>query len=299
MNESDKPPEYQVALWVQLNTVINLYKLDREAYWTARLEGEEWSPLKQLRQDADDIAAAIRKRALALRNVVDSSELNAIYTAYRHAKEEAQTRWAEYRSRLRESLSKEQADKLLRQLESILPTEPDPEEEVDTPLRLIWERLCIDDAWDVVDTIPERVRRTLELERLIDDVLGQSHPPEACIGFLSLISRCYIYGFDTECVVMCRSAIDTAFRERVTDEHCQKAHRQRLYLTLSDRIQAAFDPVNNLLVGKPDLYRAAQEVQDRGDKAVHYDPYATKDVLGTIDRALRVVKALSELRDPA
>src|SRR5690606_34257689 len=95
---------YEFDLWVQLGTIVDLYAMAREDYWRGRLEAEDWTPLKQLREVADDAAVLIRKRAMALRNFGEASELNAIYHAYQHEREDARERAREQNTRLETSL---------------------------------------------------------------------------------------------------------------------------------------------------------------------------------------------------
>lgn len=285
---------YDCDLDVHLETVIDAYEQARQERCASRLDEEEWSLVQQLRTDADRIAAAIRGRAFALRNVASDSELNDIYQSYRHERDEAEADFKKFTDLIRRTLPKEEAERLISSVGSLWDADPDPEEiESNRPLRLVWERLCIEDAIDAIAQQRPRVRRILKLERLIDQELGRDQPPEPCAQFLALVSRSYIHGFVPECVVMCRSAMETAFREAILPEHCKRVSRGE---NLAGRIHAAFAPENALLADEPSLYRAAQEVKERGDKVVHYEAEGVKDALGTIRSALRVIKALSRLR---
>ena len=98
--------------------------------------------------------------------------------------------------------------------------------------------------------------------------------------FLGHVSRCYLWGFDTECVILCRSALDAAFREAITDSDCD---------SLSKRIVAA--EKKGLISGV--IRRRAFDMKERGNKTVHYDPDTVRDVLGTIEGTLAVIMALS------
>lgn len=178
-----------------------------------------------------------------------------------------------------------------------------PDETIDSPIRLVWEAMCVEDAWDVVSGIERRVRRQFELERLVDELVSVPHHAESCGAFLSLVSRCFVYGFDAECVAMCRGAMEQAFQEKVTYEHCELAGRRwdpkrKSDSHLADRIWAAFVPVNGLLVGRTDVHAAADRVKLRGDAAVHKGPGVTSDILGTIRDTLVVIDALASLPDP-
>lgn len=280
---------YNFDLLTQLETTIDLYQQSRESYWQARFEGEDWSPLKQLLMDADELARLIRERGEALRNIGSPADTSAIYKLYVQAEERLGIDWTTLQDRIREIFPKPQAEELISDLRVEL---ADGSPEDPSPMRLVWERLCIDDAWTSVSSIPERAKRTLALETLVRDLLGRDAPPVPCRRYLSLVSRCFVFGFDSECIVMCRSAMEVALRDIVTEQHCRRAGRNRDDPTLDDLIFAAFSPANSLLAGMPDLYSAAQEVKERGNKAVHGDPDAVRDVFGTIRSALRIIDAL-------
>jgi hypothetical protein len=297
---SDESPErtdfYEYDLLVQMDTAIGLYEQDRKSYWDARSDEEEWSPLKQLRDEADEIAKLMRKRACALQDVGDQSEVNAIYRVYHERMNEARALYDKYEQLLRSQHTKAECDEILRGVGEALV--PDAEySEDDDPLRLVWESLCIADAWEVVEGSHDRVRRLMQLERLVYEELAGSEMSGTSIRFLSLVSRNYVYGFSTECIAMCRSSLDMALRETITDEHCERAQikRPKHGYSMASRILAAFHKENKLLEGKSGLHQAAQQVQERGNKAVHYEPNWDSDVLGTIRSTLRVISALSEL----
>ena len=295
----ERPGFYNFDVWCQLETAIDLYEQDREKYWQSRMEAEEWSALNLLRAEADEIAKLIRERAFALQNAGSQSDLNTIYRAYHERLDEEMRFFAEIETSIRSNDFDGNLDEYLRKLKDAL---VNPEGmDADDPLHLIWERLCISDAWDTVGSILDRARRVLELERLIHEELGRAKPPQTAISFLSLVSRNYIYGFKPECIVMCRGALDTALRETVTDDHCKRAGQSatRHGFTMAHRIAAAFHNGNRLLAGRSGLYKEAQQVQERGNKVIHYQPDATADVLGTIRSTLRVIDALSELAGSA
>jgi len=292
--------EYNFDLWIKLETTIDMYEQDRTEYWDKRLESEEWTPLKQLRQDSDEIAKLIRKRALALQDIGQPTELNAIYQSIEHAKERLVSRLTQGDTA---ALPEGALNAILqRGLFKFLSSESQHTDDgqgdniSDAPMKLIWERLWIDDAWDVVLGIRQRSFRIWELERLVERLFSALQPPEPCARFLSLISRCYVFGFTPECVAMCRAGMEQAFRDRITEEHCQQAGQSRD--TLAGMIETAFHKSLGLIPWDPKLYQAAQAVRDRGKKVLHYDPDATKDALGTIEAALKVIGALSKI-DPS
>ena len=299
--KNDRRTGYEFPLITQLETCINIFCQDRDEYWQSRLDAEEWSRLKELRADADRLASVIRKRAKSMLNVGDLSELNAIY----HANQcEIDSRRESFLDLIREKL-KDSPDALRQLIEDLNarqfpPFEYDPYDiDSDEPMHLIGEAIAIADAFDAVSSIGERVNRILNLERVVCDVFRDVHPPEGCIRFLALVSRCYINGFDPECIVMCRSAMEEAFRTKVGDEHCERVtepkRREDHEYSLSVRINASCAPANQLLANESEVIREAWAVKKRGDKVVHgYETDATRDAIGTIRSTLRVIDALSK-----
>src|SRR5688572_4589478 len=179
---------YEWDLDIQLEGCVQSFQDARDKHWSSVLTSEEWSALNQLRRDADEIAASIRKRAMALKNVGGVSEINAIHQAYLHEKNAAEDRYAELEAIARAKLPPELAEDIRRAFRSMLDKEvPDPEERTDRPLHLIWEWLCTEDARDSIAGIRDRVRRVFRLERLIADVLGKEEPPAASVEFLTLV----------------------------------------------------------------------------------------------------------------
>jgi hypothetical protein len=95
---------------------------------------------------------------------------------------------------------------------------------------------------------------------------------------------------------MCRSAVEAAFRDNVTDEQCRQAgvrQRHHFGFDFADRIEAAHAPVNGFL--DRNAYDAATRIRLRGKKTLHGDPGITQDAIGTIKDALLVVDTLSRL----
>jgi hypothetical protein len=298
---------YEFDLHIQLETTIDLYQQAREEYLKNQLESAEWSPMNQLRADAREIARLIRGRALALANVGSPSDLNQIYETIRvpddleelefqELQEHFEHQLWEFQKYARAKFSNDEAEQLIDQVKEIVFRNL-PDSVCTNPRKLVWEQLCIDDAWHVVSTIQQRVSRIQELERLVFEEWGSMPPPEPCQQFLALVGRCYVYDLVPECVVMCRSAMEAAFRDLMRDPVCWNVLKRKpdTSLTLADRIAAAFSTRESPLFGMPELHKAAQEVQNRGNKVVHYDPHATRDAIGTIRSAARVINALAAL----
>lgn len=153
-------------------------------------------------------------------------------------------------------------------------------------IRIAWERFVMELTRDAIRRIGSGSVRMLELSQL----LVAANPPEPTLSYLRRISACFIWGFDPECIILCRSALDTAFREKVSDGICEQVFGafEEYDFGLKARVIAA----HRTGMISDGIRDTAVRVKDRGDKAVHYDPDATKDVWGTVRDTMRVLKAL-------
>ncbi|MBW8001019.1 MAG: DUF4145 domain-containing protein [Planctomycetes bacterium] len=159
----------------------------------------------------------------------------------------------------------------------------------ESPLKLVWERFSIDLAWESVEKMTKGARRIFDLYKLVLD----AHLSKPTRQFLARLSRCYIWGFEPECVMLCRSVLDTAFRENILDDICERHCREKhVDFTLSNRIYAAF---KEGLIDR-NTRTLAQRIKRDGDNAVHYQPDITKDVFGTICDTLTVIEQLQKKR---
>jgi hypothetical protein len=285
-------PEHIYEIEIQLQTCIDNFEDDLTKFWIERLDADDWSQLTELRRDAKEIASALRKRALSLQNIGDVSTLNAIYQVQQAEVNAAQERFQKFANELRPKLKSDEARDLLDAIGPLIMQPAQPDEATDRPLHLVWQHLCIEDARDAADGLRDRVRRIFQLEELVEQLRRDSSLPQATMEFLALIGRTFVWGFDAECVIVCRGAIDTAFREKVPvaliETRRHKAEHQDY--GLQDRIEAACPTLIN-----EEIRKSAEVVKCRGDKAIHFDPHATQDALGTIRLALKVIDRLAEL----
>jgi hypothetical protein len=80
-------------------------------------------------------------------------------------------------------------------------------------------------------------------------LIGKKALTDLCTTeYLHRVSQCYLFGFDEQCVIMCRSALEAAFLQSVPDHVCEEVpevrdrHRPGNYgavYYLSDRMDAA------------------------------------------------------------
>lgn len=159
-----------------------------------------------------------------------------------------------------------------------------------SPLFPVWERLFSYLASEALDQVRHGVIRVLELYELV----SRTKPSNVTQSFLARLGRCYIWGFDAECVILCRAVLDTAFRDTVGDMICEKHLGPGRYskpreFGLNERITAAW---KDGMIDE-ETWKLARDVKMRGDKAVHYQLDVTKKVLDTIRDTLRVIEMVT------
>ncbi|MCK4850188.1 MAG: hypothetical protein KAT11_02495 [Phycisphaerae bacterium] len=127
-------------------------------------------------------------------------------------------------------------------------------------------------------------------------------PSSRAASFLKRVSRCYIYGFDPECVVMCRGVLDAEFEAEISTDLCIDvvgARRRRPKInghplfTLNERIIVA-EKTDSI---SKETAKKAHEVRKAGRDVVHKWPKVPKafgDSFRIIGKTLTVIR---ELRD--
>ncbi|MCJ7730630.1 MAG: hypothetical protein MUO27_12260 [Sedimentisphaerales bacterium] len=279
----DLPPEeskgdYEYDLHLLLNGPIDTYEQDRKNYWAGK------GPGYQIEYDrAERFAKFVLE---GVKNLTSAQKIDEDLAAlqYEATKEDViQERFDEKLRNIKtyKDLSKEEKEEIFQILKEF-PEKPDSE---NSPLHLVWERFCIDLAWEAIDKMEKGANRMFNLYKL----MLTFRPSRSTIGFLLRLSRCYIWGFDPECVILCRSVLDTALREKISPEICEKHFGRRQFgFNLSDRIHAA---AKEGLIDDATKSKTLK-VKERGDKAVHYQPDITKDVWGTICDTVSVLEVL-------
>jgi hypothetical protein len=117
-------------------------------------------------------------------------------------------------------------------------------------------------------------------------------PSKNAAKFLQRVSRCYVYGFDTECVVMCRSVLDAEFESEISADDCISAlgGNFRNRYNLDDRISAA-GKLNRVSF---EACEHAHDVRRTGNNAVHVRADAKVDPLSVIKKTLSVIRELHQ-----
>lgn len=270
--------DYDFDLYIQLETGVDLYRQNREKFW------ENSSPDdKIVFERSERFARLIRENTeeFFCKDKVDD-DLKILQYEF--------DKLNSYKKQETLDLMRKSGcsvDEIIKWLEKIISETPEDPENEESPLRLVWEKLCVDYAWDLVGKIRGCAERTLKMNMLI----LATNPGVPTLSFLRRLSRCYISGFDPECVILCRSVIDTAFKETISDSLCEKYYLKRKpedTFGLASRIATA---KKEGIIDKA-ISKLAFEVKDRGDKAVHAQPDITKDVLGTIANTIKVIDCL-------
>lgn len=271
---------YNFDLNIKLATEIDSYEQDRQRFWE-NLGG--WSAIEYDR--AERFAKAVLKNSEQLIPIEeidgDLSRLQCEIKKF-NKRSELDQKFGEIAN---SDLPSDKKTALICDVLKDYP--PDPQSE-DSPLKLVWERFAIDMSWEAIGKIEEGASRIFKLYNLV----LRSTPSKSTQQFLARLSRCFIWGFDPECVMLCRAVIDTAFHENVTPDMCIKhpIEPNRPRFNLANRIYAARKEglIDDDIEGKADKVRL------RGNHAVHEQPGLTKDVWGTICDTVAVLERITQ-----
>jgi hypothetical protein len=117
-------------------------------------------------------------------------------------------------------------------------------------------------------------------------------------AFLQRVSRCYLYGFNAECVVMCRSVLESEFEAEVPNDDCitalgdpvRRDRKNRPIFDFNDRTRAAVI----LKRITAEVAQLSDDVREDGRDAVHRWPKAQTDPKIYIEKTLKVIAALHD-----
>jgi len=170
----------------------------------------------------------------------------------------------------------------------------------DKRLDLVTEHVCITFGWEVMGMLNTARERFLGLMLRVWGLWPSDHAR----NFLQRVARCYLFGFDSECIVMCRAVLDQEFSAEIAGDDVEDwwvwykstpngktDRRERAPHTLGGRIDAA-EYKGRL---RPEEGCAAHKVKNDGDKAVHQRPSGA-DPLDYIVKTLSVLAALERGR---
>jgi hypothetical protein len=172
-------------------------------------------------------------------------------------------------------------------------------EGVSTRLEYVLKGLDLRVASDVGDMARRAAERFSDLCLMARRTRLSKHTAH----FLRRVSRCYLYGFDAECGIMCRSALDAEFQAEIPSDDCLRILGPRPIregeplLDLNDRIETA-RKTGRLTA---DAASVAHEIRRATNRLVHRNPKPPEDVVGLISGTISVITALgaSKRRDRA
>jgi Domain of unknown function (DUF4145) len=141
-------------------------------------------------------------------------------------------------------------------------------------------------SFEVADDAISRGRHSGErLAKLLSLVLDHQLTGRAAT-YLSRATRLYLFGFEPECLVMCRAALDAALQEVV--DYSNSAGVRATRSDLAGRIDAAC----RLNLFTPEMQARAHTLRKAGNEAVHLLPAFTVEGIGD---AMQSIAILSEL----
>lgn len=165
-----------------------------------------------------------------------------------------------------------------------------------TLAHLLDEEVALWLARTLCNLMPQAGARLWKLLPLTESV----QPHWRVAAFLKRVSKCYIFGFDAECLVMCRGVLEGAFEAAVSDAECRKVvgprpwaeHAGHSMYDLHTRIAVA------VRLGRisQSLADDAQKVRDAARRIVHQKPRVPRDPLPFIAMTVAVVRELAAPR---
>jgi len=269
---------YDFDLDIQLETTIDSYEQDRKEYWTNSSRVDS-SAARILWDQAEHFAEAIVK---ATEELVTR---DGVPDKYSEIAEERKSFLDEIRHIV--NLPKSMLSVLPAQMAYSLDLAKRPDNS-SPQLHLLWEHLVIRLAWDSVSKIRDGAVRALQIWSL----LLENEPTPGVVSFLRHVSKCYIAGLNSECVILCRGVLDSAFRDAVSDDACKKKSEPRKHGQndpgLTKRILVAHEEERI----DADAKKFAFDVKESADRAIHSDPAAAGDAFQTIKNTMFVLRQL-------
>jgi hypothetical protein len=149
---------------------------------------------------------------------------------------------------------------------------------------LVRERIEIEVAREFSLGTMGMAERCLDLTR----ILAAAQPNESVMRFLRRLSKCYIAGFQPECVVLCRAVLANAVTETFGRKKVPEPADSGGNSTMKMKVDAAhrFGWLSKNAADE------AMMIWRRGSKAIHDDPEATRDVRATIAATTSVLTKL-------
>ncbi len=167
------------------------------------------------------------------------------------------------------------------------PGDPDDEERI--RIRLQMEGLGLHFAKDAVSAVKcaeKRWQRLMQMIRLYER-------SDRTSGFLRRISRLYLYGWDYECAVFCRSAMETELKAEIPNDDLPKPPHRR-QPDLRERIEIAYRQERLSKESKQQAHKLRKGVND-----ILHEFRVTLTAEECVTAACAVLANLHETRPPA
>jgi hypothetical protein len=285
-DETGKPFD----LDLQLATCLQEFEGDRQEYWRERSEGGDWGLEDRLFGHAEGVASLLMKDAEALVTAATRTAPETFSDERLAFLKEVEAHRKELLALIEKGFGTKPIPNGVRQWASSQALSGRPED--GSLMKLVWERLCISLASDLVEG--RLVRGANRMLQLIE-VVVEAEPSDVTLRFLRRVSRCYVLGLDAECAILCRGALDTAFRSAVSDRDLDRLGVRPgagYGYTLAQRMKGAADTG---LLG-PQAREAARRINKAATEVSHEDPDLVPDLLPLIQDTLLVVQKFSPRR---
>jgi hypothetical protein len=118
------------------------------------------------------------------------------------------------------------------------------------------------------------------------------------LKYLKRVFRCYVWGFDPECIIMCRGVVEKTIEDIVTFDMCmemlgeRKGQDKDRWYTLQDRLCIA--KKKNYITDEMETLIYA--IKEKGNKAVHHATWLIEDMLITIKDTCKILAVLTKER---
>lgn len=167
---------------------------------------------------------------------------------------------------------------------------------------LLLEALCSRLARINLDSLAQAERRLI---RLIS-IVAESKHNDLALGYLRRISKCFIFGFDTECLLMCRAALESALFMVISNAEMKKRFNRPPNWVDSDGVES-WSLHSRLLAAKDsrqgypqrligDGIEAAFRIQKHANHAIHPSPIDKNAPPANIEQYIRdLVLVLNQL----
>jgi hypothetical protein len=130
----------------------------------------------------------------------------------------------------------------------------------------------------VYESVMERLEGSRERCLQLASLVLSTRPSEPVERYLGRLSACYISGLLPECVILCRALLENAVSDVFQRHGIPLPQNEEGVSAMHTRLKAAH------MLGwlSADGLAGAKTIWLRGNKAVHQDPDATRDVFGTV-----------------